>query len=910
MLCARMHLAALKSLGSVRRRLFCTIWIGCLIITSCVVPDRLLAHPLVSVRPLQPGSETDMIEKMDGAIFEAEGVATFIHSQANTLEMELKTATSPLQIEVTDSSGISPILLLNSRLRCRGTGQIAWTLEGQEVAAILRVTNRMDIEILEAAPKLWDSHPPVSIGEVTTNLIEPEDTILRMIGRVVSIGPERVLMLGDENFAIRVETLETNSWPVGESIEVLGRTTRTAGPLVLDSAICRRLPHDGAAGHLPPVLTSAGTIKQLKREEARKGYQVKLRGVITCVQPEFKSFVIQDSTMGVFVRNWPATDASPPKVGDYCEVEGNTVESFAPDVRSRKMVRLGKGMLPTPVHATWDQLMAGSLDTQYVEVQGIVNHVQRNRISLFTRGGSIWVDLFGLESVDLRVYEHALVTLRGCLYASHEPEGEGAFKVKVGEIKIHGAMISVDEPAPTDMFAVPVKHAKDLLHFDSRAGAFQRIKVIGQIVHERRGEYYLMDEKNGLKFTLERDCGLKVGDLAEVVGFPNLSGPSPVLQQCLARAIGRQPLPPSSPLEPGKLISPDHDSTVVHVEGLLVGLSQQKNETILELQAGVHTFAARLESRNPSSPLSVPIGARLQLTGVYHGIGGNRAEGRALDSFELLLRSPTSIVILARPPWWTLERLLIALGSLMTILVLVLIWTSLLSRKVTQRTAQLEQEIRERERAEHQHSLEEERSRIARDLHDDLGSSLTEISMLAETGRDCPDSQEPGVRFDRILSRANSLVRALDEIVWAVDPRKDTVAALVHYLAGFAEDYLQTVGLTCRVEIPAVIPARPVAARARHHLFLGVKEALNNAVRHSHAREILFHIELDESNLYIVITDDGCGFDLEIPSDGNGLTNLSERLNRLDGRCEISSRPGTGTIVRLICPLDTHVSTT
>ena len=221
MLRARMHLAALKSLRSIRARMFalpnhrtCVSWLIIALGFFEAASNRTFAGPLVSSGSLHPGSETGMTEKMESTLLKAEGVVTFIHRQANGLEMELKTGGSALQIQITDASGISPALLLNSRLRCRGTGEIAWTLEGQKVAGILRVANRRDIEILEAAPKLWDNHPPISIGELMTNFNDAEETLLRVIGRVISSGPGQVLTLGDESSAIQIETLQTNSWPV------------------------------------------------------------------------------------------------------------------------------------------------------------------------------------------------------------------------------------------------------------------------------------------------------------------------------------------------------------------------------------------------------------------------------------------------------------------------------------------------------------------------------------------------------------------------------------------------------------------------------------------------------------------------------------------------------------------------
>jgi signal transduction histidine kinase len=217
---------------------------------------------------------------------------------------------------------------------------------------------------------------------------------------------------------------------------------------------------------------------------------------------------------------------------------------------------------------------------------------------------------------------------------------------------------------------------------------------------------------------------------------------------------------------------------------------------------------------------------------------------------------------------------------------------------------QLQREIHDRKQAENIQALEKERTRIARDLHDDLGSSLTEVSMLAESGRDHPPGAEnPRERFDRILSRTRNMVLSLDEIVWAVNPKKDTLTALIRYLAGYAEEYVSASGLACQIETPPVVSDIPLAASVRHQLFLAVKEVLHNAVRHGRANRIYFQITLDDQKLVIIIRDNGRGFDLSSPDEGLGLANLRERLTSLRGRCDIQSRPDTGTTVLMELPL-------
>ena len=127
---------------------------------------------------------------------------------------------------------------------------------------------------------------------------------------------------------------------------------------------------------------------------------------------------------------------------------------------------------------------------------------------------------------------------------------------------------------------------------------------------------------------------LKLGERVEVVGFPELGGASPVLREAVVRRTGSAPLPRAEPLAADKLLSADHDATLVQIESQLVGMRTSQTEQVLELQTGARTYQARLDARNGLAP-QMALGSRLQLTGVYAGQGGDRAAGRDIDSFRI-----------------------------------------------------------------------------------------------------------------------------------------------------------------------------------------------------------------------------------------------------------------------------------
>jgi ligand-binding sensor domain-containing protein/signal transduction histidine kinase len=216
-------------------------------------------------------------------------------------------------------------------------------------------------------------------------------------------------------------------------------------------------------------------------------------------------------------------------------------------------------------------------------------------------------------------------------------------------------------------------------------------------------------------------------------------------------------------------------------------------------------------------------------------------------------------------------------------------------RRVRARMARLERET----------AVERERARIARDMHDGLGASLTQLAIssdlaVLELGEDTP----AGRRFVQLGRKARSVSGELDRIVWTVNPRNDTLDRLVGYTAEFASEYLTEVGISLRVALPSQLPAVAVCAETRRQILLAVKEALNNAVKHSAADQIDLAFDFSAGVLRITIAEEGRGFDpRRVPVSSNGLANLQERLAALGGSARVESEPGSGTRVTLEAPL-------
>jgi signal transduction histidine kinase len=208
---------------------------------------------------------------------------------------------------------------------------------------------------------------------------------------------------------------------------------------------------------------------------------------------------------------------------------------------------------------------------------------------------------------------------------------------------------------------------------------------------------------------------------------------------------------------------------------------------------------------------------------------------------------------------------------------------------------------------ETQHAIERERLRISKDMHDHIGGMLTQVSQLSDLGHAVAGEHSAAQgHFDRIGAQARGAVQALDEIIWATNPRNDNLPRFAEYVSRFADEFFENTSMRCWQEIPTELPPVPLRSDLRHNVFLALREALNNALKHSGASELWLRLAVTESQVSLEVEDNGCGFD---PAQtqrmaGNGLENMKTRLAESGGRMELSSSPGRGARIRFVFPLD------
>ncbi len=202
---------------------------------------------------------------------------------------------------------------------------------------------------------------------------------------------------------------------------------------------------------------------------------------------------------------------------------------------------------------------------------------------------------------------------------------------------------------------------------------------------------------------------------------------------------------------------------------------------------------------------------------------------------------------------------------------------------------------------EHAAVLAEQRERLARDLHDDLGASLTQITLLSEVARQqLPQAHAADTPLAHISDIARQVLDGMSELIWVTNPKYDTLANLIAYLREYAARFFATTAIDCRLAFPADAPDQTLPSDFRRELFLIFKEALTNIQKHAGATRADIRLRIERHGLELVIADNGRGFGLESAAPfKHGLSNMRQRAALLGGSFQLESQPGHGTVIRL-----------
>ena len=657
-------------------------------------------------------------------------------------------------------------------------------------------------------------------------------------------------------------------------------------------------------------LTNAAQVRALTPGQALEHPRARLSGVVISEsESEGDGVVLLDDTAGIYISG-PFSTLNQLHLGDAVEIEGVCDPGeFAPILLLKSFHKIGREKVPEPRPATYEQMISGSLDAQWVEVAGVIRHCEpaalgprRWKFDLATGGGRLTVVVIATNSPEPLV--DAEVRLRGiCFYQVNQNR-----QVIQPELLVpYETLVRVESPAPPEPFSTPVCSIGSLLQFSPNGTYGHRRHVQGVVTAcQPHGQLWIQDESGGVRAFIRQTNALALGDEVDVLGFPIRGGYSPVLEDAVYRKTGSGSAP--SPIclkNPAQALH--DDARLVCLEASLAEIKPSFDGYQLKLAEGGESFTAVLAW--PEAPASLPatwqMGSRVRLTGIcsvvvdtYH----SPASGVTHPStFQILLRSTDDVAIIKPAAWLSWERGVWFLGGTSVALTAIVMAVFLLAhRRLREQTTQ--RELAEMELT----AILKERNRVAREIHDTLAQGLGAISIQLELVRDSLAADANGAQDH--LNQARNLVRSsladARNAIWNMRAQVLEQGDLAEALDRILQQITNGTNVKCRLTQSG--QARRLAPQVENGLLRLGQEAITNAVRHGRPTEVLVELEFGAKSVKMLVRDDGIGFNVKCPppsESGFGLLGMRERAEQLGGAMNLRSHPGRGTEIRIELPV-------
>jgi len=482
--------------------------------------------------------------------------------------------------------------------------------------------------------------------------------------------------------------------------DVRDRAIRVVVLLFFPLAACLRLQ----GNDVPPVeLQTAGQIRQLTQEQAAHHDPVRLQGVVTFFDDNKFFRFVQDDTAGIYFSLDNLTDNPPLTAGQLVELEGKVSPGeYAPIVIPSRIQILGMGTFPAAKPVTFEQLVSGQEDSQFVEINGIVRAVHFDEesryflVEIATGGGRLTAYANKLPVAQSGHLVDSTVTVRGVCVTRFNRQRQ-LFDIRL--LVPRPTDLVVDVAEVSDPFAVQAQLIEKLLQFTPQGPYGHRVKVVGTVIYRQDDDHlYIQDQIEGL-FVETRQAGpLSVGDLVEILGFPANGEYTPMLQDAVFRKTGSGALPEPARIDTDEALKGTYDCRLVRIEATVLDRTRHSSEQFLVLQtASGFIFHAYLEPKNGGTDfVSLQNGSKVAVTGVClieTGTDWQAGETWRAKSFRILMRSAADILVLKRPPWWNLQKLLWAVGILGVVVLAASTWVVLLRRRVQKQTGIIRQKL-------------------------------------------------------------------------------------------------------------------------------------------------------------------------------------------------------------------------
>ncbi|MBZ5595175.1 MAG: hypothetical protein LAP39_23260 [Acidobacteriia bacterium] len=659
-------------------------------------------------------------------------------------------------------------------------------------------------------------------------------------------------------------------------------------------------------------------VRNLSAAEAAQKHPVRLRGIVTYYDPEAPDLFIQDASAGIYVF---CDGRLPIERGQQIELTGITdAGDFTPVVIHPKVRTLGPGKLLNAPKVSFEQLLTGRLDSQWIESEGIVQSVVflEKGLNLYVSNGGDRIRLVvpGTKQGDLQHLVEARVRFRGVAGATYNGKRQLTGILVFAQ---NFADLTFVESPHNNASQYPLRRPDELLQFSTQGEYKRRVRVRGVVTLQQLGHaLFIRDGDQGLMVLTRQAVPVQVEDEVEALGFPALGSFAPVLQDAVFRRIGHGA--PAAPLHVSVgdvLKEGDYDTNLIEIDGNLLSRTRDELGEWLAVRSGNRVINARLERPEGTSFAALREGSILRLTGICLVEAGG--QGYQAQSFRLLLRSPTDVVVLQRPGWWTLSRALWLIGLLAIVVFVASGWVAMLRRRVQAQTSKLgarNLELHEAlEMAESATRRAQEadklKSEFLANMSHEIRTPMNAIIGMTALAEDTTSRAELREYLGDVTNAAKSLLALLNDILdfskieagrIELDVLPFSLRKCLAHAAKVVAVSAEAKGLQLTTEVPDHVPDQVIGDPVRLRQVL--LNLLNNAVKFTAAGSIELLVVRDIGpegavTIHFSVRDTGPG----IPRDK--FDTIFEAFRQADG--SIARRYGGTGLGLAICSRLVHL---